>query len=148
MVTFKTTKIMNVPLKYAYAWCTDFRDDDSKITGSVRIRRVISRTKDRVIYGSSYPGRDGKATGSIYIVSLKPPDSWHMDRFGEDMERGDYKLTSLGRKLTRLDITFNLKFKRGSRRGVNKEDLSKRSLERWNKYAAALESDYASGVPP
>ncbi len=147
MVTFEITKIINAPLKYVYAWCTDFREDDPKLTGSSRIRKIIKRSRERVIYGVAYLGPDGKETGSIYIVSLKPPNAWHFDNFGEDAETGDYKLTSLGKKRTRFDAKFHQKFKRGIKI-PKKEDLSKHALDRWSKYILALESDYNSGNPP
>ena len=147
MVTFGVTKIINAPLKFVYAWCTDFREDDTKLTGSSRIRKIIKRTRESVIYGEAYVGPDGKETGSIYILSLKPPNGRHYHKFGEDAETGDYKLTSLGRKRTKFDAKFHQNFKRGIN-SPKKETLSKRALDRWGKYILALESDFNSGNPP
>ncbi|MGI0090631.1 MAG: hypothetical protein ACREBS_02880 [Nitrososphaerales archaeon] len=146
MVTFNTSKIINAPLDYVYYWCTDFRDDDPKITGSKRTRKVISKTRDRVIYGTAYSGRDGKDTGSIYIVTLNPPDGWHLDKFGgEDVETGDYKLTPMGKKKTRLDMKFRQRFRSSIGQSQSKKELAASSLERWHKYASALERDFDSG---
>ena len=78
------------------------------------------------------------------IVTFKPPNAWHLDYIGdENDETGDYKLQSLGRRKTRLQVTFNVDYK-GGRGAPSKIGFLKNINEVWNKYIAALEKDYQS----
>jgi hypothetical protein len=60
------------------------------LTGSKSQRRILEKTRKRVIYAQLYEGEDGKEKVAIDIVTLKPPHSWHLDYFGEeDDETGE-----------------------------------------------------------
>jgi hypothetical protein len=59
----------------------------------------------------------------------------------ENDEIGDYHLTRLGSRKTRLDITFKVKYKIAN--APTKEQDTKQTNEVWDKYIAALERDYA-----
>jgi hypothetical protein len=43
-------------MRYVYDWCTDFSEDDPKITGSTSQRKVLEKTKKRVTYVQIYQG--------------------------------------------------------------------------------------------
>src|SRR5271169_4859164 len=108
----RVSKTVNAPLRYVYDWCTDFRDTDPKITGSKSQRIILEKTRKRVVYAQVYQGADGSQKVAVDIVTLNPPHSWHLDYFGEeDDETGDYRLKSLGRNKTRLDMVFKEKWK-------------------------------------
>jgi len=132
--------VFNAPLSFAFKWCTDYREDDPGITGSKNKRSVLEKTKERVIYTIRYKS-GGKTMNAVNIVTLKPPKAWYLDSRGdEDDEVGVYRLTSLGRRKTRLDMTFVEYWKIRNYPG-NSEYLS--DIHRiWDKYAAALERDY------
>jgi hypothetical protein len=75
-------------------------------------------------------------------VALHPPNAWHLDLAGqENDEIGDYRLTRLGQRKTRLDMTFKVKYK--IIRAPTRQQESKQTNEVWDKYVAALERDYA-----
>jgi len=132
--------MINAPLKFVYNWCVDFREDDPKIWGSKTRRVILQKAKGRVIYMSTLRRR-GTATSSVRIVTLKPLNAWHLDLVGqENDEIGDYRLTRLGPRKTRLDITFRVKYKIAN--APTKEKDTEQTNEVWDKYVAALERDY------
>jgi len=141
--TYHVSKVINAPLRFVYNWCVDFREDDPKIWGSKTKRIILQKTKRRVIYMSTQRRR-GRATSAVRIVTLQPPNAWHLGFAGqENDEVGDYHLTSLGPRKTKLDITFKVKYKIAN--APTKEKDTKQTNEVWDKYVAALERDYARG---
>ena len=141
--THHISKTINAPLLFVYDWCTDYREDDNKITGSNWERTVLEKTKKRVIYTIRY--KSGRKTrGRASIILLKPPDSWHLAALGdEDDIIGDYKLTTTGKNKTKLDMVFKVKYKEAA------EIPTKVEWERdigvyWDKYASALEKEYGN----
>ncbi|MDA4113300.1 MAG: hypothetical protein OK474_04555 [Thaumarchaeota archaeon] len=73
MDVIRVSKTIDAPLRYVYDWCTDFREDDPQITGSKSQRKVLEKTKKRVICVQIYQGADGNQKVALNIVSLKPP---------------------------------------------------------------------------
>lgn len=138
--TYRVSKTINAPLRFVYDWCTDYREDDTKIIGSKSKRTILEKTKQRVIY-TVRGGGGTQVWNAANIVTLHPPKSWHLDSIGdEDDEVGDYKLTSLGSKKTRLDMVFKEIWKTSN--VPNHAAYVKHINEIWDKYKAALEKDY------
>ena len=100
----------------------------------------MEKTKERVIYTIRYKS-GGKMMNAVNIVTLKPPKAWYLDSRGEeDDEVGVYRLTSLGPRKTRLDMTF-VEYWKTKNYPAKSQYLS--DIHRiWDKYAAALERDY------
>ncbi len=133
---------INAPLSYVYSWCTDFRDDDTKITGSKSDRRILEKSKKRAVYAVIYQGTDGKEKVAVSYVTLRPPDAWDLEQFGEeDYETGSYRLKSLGKDKTRLDMVFKETWKNIAKIPSIEEQINSTS-NGWAKFTAALESDY------
>jgi hypothetical protein len=140
----RVSKTINAPPHYVYDWCTDFREDDSKITGSKSQRKILEKTKKRVIYVQIYKGEDGKQKVAVNIVTLRPLNAWHLDYFGEeDDEIGDYVVKNLGKDKTRLDMVFKEKWKNVAKI-PSIEEQTKQSNKSWDKFVEALEKDYNS----
>lgn len=138
--TYRVSKIINAPLKFVYDWCTDYRADDRKITGSKSKRTILEKTKQRAIYTTRYMNK-GEEWNAANVVTLHPPKSWHLDSIGdEDDEVGDYRLTSLGPRKTRLDMVFKEVWK--TLDVPSKKDYTRHISDIWDKYRAALEKDY------
>jgi len=138
--TVHVSKVIKAPLKFVYNWCTDFREDDNKITGSKTKRIILQKTKKRVIYISTYKWR-GKTISGVNIVTLRPPNAWHLDFAGqEDDEIGEYRLTRIGPRKTRLTMTFKEKYKIAN--APTQEEDTKATNEFWGKYVAAVEKDH------
>ncbi len=139
--SFRISKIIHAPLPFVYNWCTDYRESDPKITGSMAKRKILLKTVRRVIYTSAYRS-GGKPKTAVNVVTLYPPKWWHLDFIGdEDDETGDYKLTRLAPRKTRLDMSFIELYK--MRKAPTKAEDTKHTHEVWDKYVAALERDYA-----
>ena len=138
--SLRVFKIIHAPSRYVYHWCTDYRETDPKITGSKSKRRILLRTKHRVVYVENYRSR-GKVRSAIDVVTLYPPKGWHLNYVGDDDdETGDYGLTSLGPQKTRLQMTFTEHYK--IRNPPPKKEYTKQVDIVWDKYVTALEKDY------
>lgn len=88
------SRIIDAPLGFVYDWCTDYREDDNRITRSKSRRRILEKTRQRVIYTTREKG--AKSAGAASIVTLHPPDTWHVDSIGDNRDIvGDYRLTKL-----------------------------------------------------
>lgn len=140
--TIRVSEIINAPLTFVYKWCTDFREDDYKITGSKNRRKILEKSKRRTIYVTTYFPKPNKPKTGVNIVTLHPPRSWHLEFVGEeDLEEGEYRLTRLTSGKTRLDMRFKEQFK--VRKVPSAAEDKKHTEEMWDKYVAALEKDYA-----
>ena len=139
--SFHISKIIHAPLPFVYNWCTDYRESDPRITGSKARRKILLKTVRRVIYTSAYRS-GGKPKTAVNVITLHPLKWWHLDFIGdEDDETGDYKLTRLGPRKTRLGMNFIEHYK--MRKPPTKAQDVKHTHDVWNKYVAALERDYA-----
>lgn len=139
--SFHVSKIIHVPLQFVYDWCTDYRESDPQIAGTKSKRKILMKTKHQVIWVASYRS-SGKIRNAVDVVTLHPPNAWHLDFIGdEDDLTGDYTLTSLGARKTRLDMTFKVHYK--VRNAPSKAQDVKGLHEVWDKYVAALQKDYA-----
>jgi hypothetical protein len=143
MLRYGITKVLEVPIGYAYAWCTDFRDDDAKIVGVPFPRHILRKRRGEYVWIQRYI-RGGKEKEGVRFITLEPPNAWHNEAIGDEKESSiDYRLTPMGKKRTRLTITVRATYKTmepEAKSGL--EDILSRD---WDKYGAALEKDYASG---
>jgi len=140
--TLHASKTINAPARFVYGWCTDYRENDTKITGSKAKRKILLKTQHRVIYTSTYRS-GGKPISAVNVVTLYPPKAWHLDFVGDDDDEvGDYVLTKLGPQRTRLDMTFTEHYK--THNAPTKAQDLKQIHQAWDKYAAALEKDYTT----
>ena len=134
------SRVINAPLPFVYAWWTDFSERDPKITGQKRRLIILERNAKRIIMSVRYTSH-GLVMTAARIVTLNPPNAWHLDWIGDEYdETGDYRLRRLGVRRTRLDAAFKVDYK--NRRAPSKLAFLKNIDELWDKYAAALESDY------
>ena len=142
---YKVSETFNAPHEYVFAWCTDFREDDNKFTGSKTQRTMLEKNPERVIWRVRY--KEGKESKEgIRIVWLKPPKSWFLDSCGDTRERAEYKLTPLGKSKTRLDMKFLVTY--DSKDEVeDKEEWEGDGQKHWKIYKKALEADFKAGRP-
>ena len=142
---YKISETFNAPLDYVFAWCTDFREDDNRYTGSKTVRKILEKDAERVIWRVRY--KEGKGfTEGVRAVWLSPPRSWHLDTCGDGREVGDYKLTPLGKSKTRLDMKFVVTY--DSKDEVeDKDEWEADGVKHWKLYKKALEADFKAGRP-
>lgn len=142
----RVSKVIAVPLRYAYAWCTDYRTDDGKLSRSRPRFRVLKVSKDRVVRVRISPRKIQPIRVTAELVRLHPPDSWHLDQIDEaDLNSVDYKLTRLGPKKTRLTIDLVERWM------VPNYPPKSKWVEGtglvWDRFVAAIEERYRRGLP-
>ncbi|HEV8361512.1 MAG TPA: hypothetical protein VGR28_13765 [Candidatus Thermoplasmatota archaeon] len=102
-----------LPVPEAYAWLTDYRDDDPQRTDRVVVARpVLERSAERVVLDGTVQlfGRRSRGTAE---VRLFPPDRWEA-HIVAGQGRGSvyrYQLTPTARGC-RLDVGYDLCFRR------------------------------------
>ncbi len=85
--------------------------------------------------------RGGERREGISIVTLRPPDSWHVDVFAKDENlAGEYHMTSLADNRTRLDMTFRIRYK-GDFATPSREEREASTSQLWENYKRALEAE-------
>lgn len=145
-ILVRYSRAFPVPVPDAYAWLTDYRDDDPSRTEHLLVSRPVrSRAPDKVVLEGTLELLDRRGT-SITEVDLLPPDRWRA-RIVQGWGRGsvyEYRLTPTGDGGSRLDIEYRFHARRlrskllllfGKRR-VRAE------LDRmWSGFAASLEKD-------
>jgi len=141
--TYKVSKTFKAPLDFCFEWCTDFRADDNKMTGSKIKRHFLERTRRRFVWVAAH--KEGKRTvEGIRAVWLKPPDAWHLDTCGDGREIGDYKLTSVGRR-TRLDMVFRVTYD-DPKKAEGAREWVRDARREWDAFGRYLEADYKGSV--
>ena len=134
------------PMDFVLRWCTDYSSDDAKLEGEKFRRRVIERSRRRIVYEDL----DETPTGwswAHWTIIVHPPDHWHGDSVGS--LRGwsiDYRLKPLPNGRTQFTM-------RGRRfpLGIGTKNPPKRELEsdlakNWRAFGRALEADYRKSL--
>lgn len=132
------------PLAFVYRWCTDFSSKDGEIDRGRWRRKIVERTRNRVVLEDLTDTPDGWEWYRT-VISLRPPDGWHAELRGNVPDWIlDYRLSSRSDGRTRLTIRWRIRRRRGlvhptvpPRSGVER---SMRSL--WENFRRALERDY------
>lgn len=135
----KFSQTINAPLRKVYAWCTDFSLDSSDSEGSTSSRRVLAKTRTKCVFVDLGPNEGGSPKLTVNVVTLQPPDAWHLDLYGDPRnEIVDYKLKELGKVSTRLDMVFK-----------NGLSPSERTwfASLWERWAAEIERESRSSNP-
>lgn len=136
MSSKRFTKTIEAPLRRVYDWCTDFRLEGSDGGGSTTNRRILESTRTRSVFVDLFEGARGKPGVAVNVVSLSPPNAWHLDLYGDPRnETVDYNLTSLGKARTRLDMRFRVGLSEIERVWFSKL---------WDRWASELEEEYMS----
>jgi hypothetical protein len=137
--TYRLSQTFNAPLDFTFAWCTDFREDDNKMTGSKIRRKFLERSSRRFVWVTQ--NKVGRRTvEGIRAVWLRPPDAWHLDTCGDGREIGDYKLTPVGKR-TRLDMVFQVTYDDPDEAESVREWVAGAKRE-WDAFRKYLEADY------
>src|SRR3990172_3354806 len=93
-----------VPLDFAFAWCTDFSPQDAGLEGESYRRKIVERTPRRVVF-EDLEESDAGWEWSRDVVTLLPPNRWHMDGIGNHRDvTADYVLSPLPNGRTRLPL--------------------------------------------
>jgi hypothetical protein len=142
--TYRASKTFRAPLDFVFGWCTDFREDDGKMTGSKATRKFLERTDKRIVWSVEYKEK-GKLVDGIRVVWLHPPNSWRLDTCGDHRELGEYELTPKGKNKTRLDMKFKISY--DSKDEVDdRKKWEEEVSEEWDVFRRYLENDYKASL--
>jgi len=88
-------RVFEHPREDAFAWLTDYRDDDADRAGAIiRDREVLTRTEDEIVLEGELESMGRVRTGRAR-VELDPPNRWtaHLeDEKGRPAGRYEYEL--------------------------------------------------------
>ena len=130
------------PLDFAFAWCTDFSPEDSRLEGERYRRKVFERTPRRVVF------EDLEETGTGWVwsrdvVDLRPPNRWHMEGAGNRRDVvADYLLSAFSDGRTRLDLRWRRRPRMPESKPLTKAQREASTRRAWKRFAAALERDH------
>ena len=142
---YKLSIDFNAPADYVFAWCTDFREDDNKYTGSKTTRKILEKSPERVIWRVRYKEGKGFSEG-VRAVWLNAPKSWRLDTCGDGREVGDYKVKPLSKTKSRLDMKFVVTY--DSKKDVeDRGEWESDGIKHWKIYKKALEADFRARKP-
>jgi hypothetical protein len=126
-----------------FDWCTDYTPGDAALEKEEYERKIIKRTPGAVIFEDLEESKDGW-DWSRAVVSLHPPNRWHMDGIGNHRDVvADYALSRLADGRTRLDLRWRRRPHEPETRRLTKAQRESSSRRAWKLFAAALERDYA-----
>ena len=132
----------DVPLDFAFRWCTDYSPDDGKLEGESYQRKIVERTPRRVVFEDLEDSKDGWIW-SRDVVTLRPPDRWHMDGVGNQRDvMVDYTLTRLPDGRTQLELRWRRRPFFPAGRQQTKAQRQANALEAWKRFRTAMERDY------
>lgn len=112
--TFRFRKTIRAPLSSVYRWCTDFREDDDRLTDDAYQyeARIVLREPRRVVRIIRTPGKDRNRNTDVEVITLNPPNRWRLEKLSvTDDEMGSYRLRRLGPRLTMLEIALHRTWK-------------------------------------
>ena len=129
------------PIDFVFAWCTDYTPGDAALEKETYQRKIIERTPRAVVFEDLEESKDGW-DWSRAVVSLRPPNRWHMDGMGNNRDVvADYVLSSLPDGRTRLDLRWKRR-PHGPDAKLTKAEREASSTRAWKRFASALEADY------
>ena len=139
---YHATVSFRAPLDFVFRWCTDYTPEDGALEHEKYERKIIERTPRRVIFEDLEETKDGWFWGRD-VVSLRPPNRWHMDGVGNKRDVvADYLLTMLPDGRTRLDLRWRRKPNVPQRNPPTKAQREAEATKAWKLFAVALERDY------
>lgn len=146
--TYEIRTLFRAPLEFAFSWCTNFSTHDAKLEGETYQRRIVERSRRRVVYedlASASPGW----RWSRHVVSLFPPDHWHSDSVGSHREVSlDYWLVSKGPDRTELTLRMQRRPTALGQSNPPRREMETALRASWRRFARALERDFRTARRP
>lgn len=142
-------RILPHPIDAAYAWLTDYRDDDAALAGAIIQERGVERRADGVIVLSGHNVTLGQHARGRAEVHLFPAEYRWEARIFEGSGRGSvytYALTPLPDGRTRLEVHYRIRARRLRKRlllWVVKPLISREVRKMWDGFAGAMGRELA-----
>jgi hypothetical protein len=130
------------PLRFAYAWCTDYSEEDRKLEGDPGSRQIIRKGARTVVYEDLNETPHGWMW-SRQTVTLHPPDRWTATADGNYRTwKLDYSLRELPDGRTEFTMRGRRRATPLGGRNPSKTALEQELREMWDNLGRALERDY------
>lgn len=151
-VTVRYERTLEHPVEDAFAWLTDYQEDDPERAGGIiQERRVIEETDERIVLEGELEtlGREMEGTA---VVKLDPPDHWraHLyDAKGRPSGIYDYRLEpeADGSRLV-VDYQFAApKLKHKLLLWVTRPLIRRQLDEMWDGFADAMDRELTAAPP-
>ena len=140
---YRFRKRIHAPLPFVFRWCTDYREDDPRLTNSLYHyrARIVLREPTRIVRIITVAGKDRNRCTDVEIISLRPPNRWRLLKFSAtDDETGSYRLTRRSRGVTALEMHFRKKWKIA--RLPNQARYRELFNRVWDRYVTVMEREY------
>lgn len=148
-VRYATT--LPVSVHAAYAWLTDYRDDDPDRAGAiVEKRHVVARKDNVVILEGTNVTLGTRATGQAEVTLFPDESRWEC-RIVKGPSKGSlytYRLVPAGEGRARFEVVYHIRVRRPGRRFVIrllKPFIAREIRQMWKGYEAALARDLVPG---
>jgi hypothetical protein len=141
--TLSFRKTVGAPMSYVFRWCTDFREDDDRLTNDIYhySARIVLREPRRVVRVVEVPGRDRNRCTEVEVISLFPPDRWTLRKLSvTDDKTGRYRLAPDGRGRTRIEMLFRETWK--AARPPSRARYRALFHRVWDRYIREMEREY------
>jgi hypothetical protein len=130
-----------VPLDFAFAWCTDYTPQDGALEGESYERKILERTPRRVVF-EDLEETDSGWIWSRDVVTLRPPDRWHMEGVGNRRDViADYRLLRLPDGRTQLELRW-WRWPKPPGKKISRTQREADAIRAWKRFGAAMERDY------
>jgi hypothetical protein len=142
---YHVTVTIHAPLPFVFQWCTDYTAGDASLEGERFERRVLERTKKRIVFEDLDRDRDGWIW-KRFTVTLRPPNAWTAESIGNRRQLTlHYGLSDAGDGRTRLDLRWKRRPSLLPTHVPSKATIERDSTAGWRRLARALERDYRQG---
>lgn len=149
-VSLKYERTFPYPVDAAYAWLTDYQDDDPQRAGTLVRRRDVVRRSDREVEVRGHLdilGRDYEGTG---LIRLYPEEKRWVAIIGRGGWEFHYQLTPHGASGSRLTIDYRMGSRRWTRRLQYRlaKPFVRRHINRmWDGFDAAMRRELGPPTP-
>lgn len=143
---FRTT--FSAPLPFVFRWCTDYGATDPSLEGESYRRKVLERTRRRIVYEDLEETPSGWAWAR-HVVTLRPPGHWHSDSIGNRRTyRLDYDLRTLRDGRTELRFVGRRTTVPGGSKNPSARAFDLSMKRSWIRFRKELERDYRAASRP
>lgn len=140
-MSLKYERTFPYPIDVAYAWLTDFQDDDPARAGGVIQKRDVVRRSEREIEVDAELAVIGKPSRGKAVIHLFPEEHRWVARIGKGAWEFHYHLEPAGANATRLKIDYQVGSRRWTRRALvrlAKPVIMRRIDRMWDGFDAAM----------
>ena len=150
-VSLKYERTFPYPVSVAYAWLTDYQDDDPQRAGTVIKSRNVVRRSDREVEVDAELEIVGKPARGRATIHLYPEEHRWIAIIGKGAWQFDYRLEPAGPNAARLKVDYKVGSRRWTRRAMTwlAKPIILRRLDRmWANFDAAMRRELGPAPTP